>query len=31
MNSYYAVFGSALPEVQKYKMLSFDPGGGTGN
>jgi branched-chain amino acid transport system substrate-binding protein len=31
MNSYYAVFGAALPDVQKYQMLSFDPGGGTGN
>lgn len=31
MNSYYGVFGATLPTVQKYKMLSFDPGGGTGN
>lgn len=31
MNSYYAVFGAALADVQKYRMLSFDPGGGTGN
>jgi branched-chain amino acid transport system substrate-binding protein len=31
VNSYYAVFGSTLPELQKYKVLSIDPGGGTGN
>jgi len=31
VNSYYGVFGSTLPEIQKYKMLSLDPGGGTGN
>jgi len=31
VNSYYAVFGSTLPELQKYKILSIDPGGGTGN
>jgi ABC-type branched-subunit amino acid transport system substrate-binding protein len=31
VNSYYGVFGSTLPEIQKYKMLSIDPGGGTGN
>lgn len=30
-NSYYGVFGSTLPEIQKYKMLSIDAGGGTGN
>jgi ABC-type branched-chain amino acid transport systems, periplasmic component len=31
INSYYGVFGSTLKSVQQYKMLSFDPGGGTGN
>lgn len=31
INSYYAVFGSTLEALQQYKMLSFDPGGGTGN
>jgi branched-chain amino acid transport system substrate-binding protein len=31
INSYYAVFGSTLKSIQQYKMLSFDPGGGTGN
>lgn len=31
VNSYYGVFGSTLAEIQKYKMLSIDPGGGTGN
>jgi branched-chain amino acid transport system substrate-binding protein len=31
VNSYYGVFGSTLKSVQQYKMLSFDPGGGTGN
>jgi branched-chain amino acid transport system substrate-binding protein len=31
VNSYYAVFGSTLKSIQQYKMLSFDPGGGTGN
>ncbi|HMJ37741.1 MAG TPA: ABC transporter substrate-binding protein [Baekduia sp.] len=31
INSYYGVFGSTLKDIQQYKMLSFDPGGGTGN
>jgi branched-chain amino acid transport system substrate-binding protein len=31
VNSYYGVFGSTLKSIQQYKMLSFDPGGGTGN
>lgn len=31
VNSYYGVFGSTLKPIQQYKMLSFDPGGGTGN
>lgn len=31
VNSYYGVFGSTLKGVQQYKMLSLDPGGGTGN
>ncbi len=31
MNSYYGVFGSTLQSLQQYRMLSFDPGGGTGN
>jgi len=31
MNSYYGVFGATLPALQSYHMLSFDPGGGTGN
>jgi branched-chain amino acid transport system substrate-binding protein len=31
MNSYYGVFGATLPALKNYHMLSFDPGGGTGN
>jgi branched-chain amino acid transport system substrate-binding protein len=31
VNSYYGVFGSTLKSVQQYKMVSLDPGGGTGN
>ena len=31
VNSYYGVFGSTLKSIQQYKMLSIDPGGGTGN
>lgn len=28
ISSYYGVFGSILPALSKYEMLSFDPGGG---
>jgi ABC-type branched-subunit amino acid transport system substrate-binding protein len=31
INSYYADFGADLPGIETYHMLSFDPGGGTGN
>jgi branched-chain amino acid transport system substrate-binding protein len=31
VNSYYGVFGSTLKSIQQYKMVSLDPGGGTGN
>jgi branched-chain amino acid transport system substrate-binding protein len=31
MNSYYADFGATLPSILQFKMLSIDPGGGTGN
>jgi len=30
-NSYWGVLGSTMPALKEYKMLSFDPGGGTGN
>ena len=29
VNSYVGVFGSTLKSLDQYKMLSFDPGGGT--
>lgn len=29
--SYVGVFGALIDPAQKYKMLTFDPGGGTGN
>ncbi len=31
VNSYGGAFGSTLPALAQYKMLSFDPGGGTQN
>jgi branched-chain amino acid transport system substrate-binding protein len=31
VNSYGGGFGSTLPALAQYKMLSFDPGGGTQN